>query len=67
MERRELGELRAQRTSWCPTAYRATMSKNREYVVLVLEGHVYSIKAEILMEILVGNRDSARLFKLMEP
>jgi hypothetical protein len=51
---------------WIPTEYRAKLSKNNEYLVLVLEGRLYSVKIELILELVAGHRDSVRLFKLLD-
>ena len=51
--------------SWIPTEYRAQLSKNSAFLILILEGRLYSLKVDLLLELIAGQRESLRLFKIM--
>jgi hypothetical protein len=51
-------------SSWVPTAYRIQLSKNREYLLIIAEGKLLSVKVDLLFEVLAGHRESLRLFVL---
>jgi hypothetical protein len=53
--------------SWVPMEKaRAQLSRNKLYVVLVLDGQLYSLNVDLLFELLSGQRDSLRIFRLEE-
>jgi hypothetical protein len=55
------------RFSWVPMEKaRAQMSRNNAYVIIVLEGRLYSLEVELLFDLLAGDRESLRLFRLEE-
>lgn len=53
--------------SWIPTEYRAQLSRNGGFLILIMEGRLYSLDVELLLELIAGHRDSMRLFKLEDP
>jgi hypothetical protein len=55
------------RYSWVPLEKaRAQMSKNHFYVILILEGRLYSLNVDLLFDLLAGKRESLRIFRLEE-
>jgi hypothetical protein len=55
------------RYSWVPLEKaRAQMSKNHFYVLLILEGRLYSLNVDLLFDLLAGKRESLRIFRLEE-
>jgi hypothetical protein len=55
--------------SWVPLdkrRFRAQMSSNCEFVLLVLDGSLYSLNVDVLLELVAGHRDDQRIFKLEE-
>lgn len=53
--------------SWVPLdRARAQLSRNKRYVILVLEGRLYSLDVELLFDLIAGRRESLRLFRLEE-
>jgi hypothetical protein len=56
------------RFSWVPMEKaRAQLSRNQEYVLLIgLDGTLFSLKAEFLLDLIAGHRESMRIFKLEE-
>jgi hypothetical protein len=55
------------RYSWVPLEKaRAQMAKNNFYVILILEGRLYSLDVELLFDLLSGKRESLRIFRLEE-
>ena len=53
-----------QKGSWVPTEYRARVSRDKAFLQLIIEGCIYSVKVDLLMELLTGARESLRLFRL---
>jgi hypothetical protein len=51
-------------SSWLPTEYRAQLSRNNLFLVLILEGRLYSLEIDLLLEVIAGHRPSLRLFRL---
>jgi hypothetical protein len=56
------------RFSWVPMEKaRAQLSRNQEHVLLIgLDGTLFSLKAEFLLDLIAGHRESMRIFKLEE-
>lgn len=56
------------RFSWVPMEKaRAQLSRNQEYVLLIgLDGTLFSLKADILLDLIAGHVESMRVFKLEE-
>jgi hypothetical protein len=53
------------RYSWVPLEKaRAQMSKNHFYVLLILEGRLYSLNVDLLFDLIAGKRESLRIFRL---
>jgi hypothetical protein len=50
--------------SWVPVdGSRAQISNNKAYVLLILEGRLYSLKVDLLLEVVAGHRESLRIFR----
>lgn len=46
---------------------RAQLSRNQEHVLLIgLDGTLFSLKADLLLDLIAGHRESMRIFKLEE-
>jgi len=51
-------------SSWVPTEYRAQLSRNNEFLILIMEGRLYSLEIGLLLELIAGHRPSLRMFRL---
>jgi hypothetical protein len=53
------------RYSWVPIEKaRAQLSSNKAYIILIgLDGSLYSLNIELLLEVVAGHRESLRIFK----
>jgi hypothetical protein len=56
------------RYSWVPMEKaRAQLSRNQAYVILIgLDGTLYSLEVEYLLDLIAGQRESLRIFRLEE-
>lgn len=63
MDRRWL-KLAVKSSSWVPTEYRAQLSRDSHYLILILEGRLYSVPIDLLLELIAGHGDSLRLCRL---
>jgi hypothetical protein len=53
--------------SWVPVdGSRAQMAKNNAFVHLILEGRLYSLEADLLLDLIAGQRESLRIFRCEE-
>jgi hypothetical protein len=53
------------RFSWVPMEKaRAQLSRNQAYVILILEGRLYSLHVERLFDLIAGHVESMRIFRL---
>jgi hypothetical protein len=53
--------------SWVPIPNaRAQMARNNFFVILILEGRLYSLDVDLLHELIAGHRKSMRIFRLEE-
>lgn len=54
-------------SSWVPLEKaRAQLSRNNAYVILILEGHLYSLHVERLLDLIAGHVETMRIFRLEE-
>ena len=51
--------------SWVPTEARIQLSNDSNYLHLIVEGQLYSLKKELLLELILGKKESLRLFRWM--
>jgi hypothetical protein len=52
--------------SWTPTERgRAQLSRNNRYLILILDGKLYSLDVDLLLELIAGHRENLRIFKFL--
>lgn len=50
--------------SWVPCGQRLRLSTRGAYVIFSIGGKLYSVRVELLLELIAGRRDSLRMFVL---
>jgi hypothetical protein len=48
--------------SWIPTENRIQLSNDSRYLHLVVNGELYAVKKDLLLEVVSGERENLRLF-----
>jgi hypothetical protein len=49
--------------SWVPTEARIQLSDSAKYIHVIVDSQLYSVKKDLFLEMLSGNRLGLRLFK----